>query len=135
MSIFNSSIGFGAYGDLGMDLFSTGGSGCDMSRAETCGTVAADGSSTCYDERGCPIYKEGITSNQGQIKALSKNVTATGKQFLQDRILRAQDAGETLTLDIFGKKLSVGAMPIEKKLAIAGIALGALMLLISAMKS
>lgn len=135
MSVFNSSVGFGVYGNLGQDMFSFNAPGCDPSRAGTCGTVAADGSSTCYDERGCPIYKEGITSNQGNIKVLSTKATATGKQFLADRIQQAKDTGETLSIDMFGKKLSVGAMPIEKKLAMGGIALGALLLIIYAVKS
>ena len=125
------SIGYGAYSNaeygFGFDTgFNFGPPGCDPSRANTCGTVATDGTSTCYDDQGCPIYKEG----DGKLTVLAKKGTEVGKEFLDDRLKMAKESGETLTVDFFGKETVIGGMTTTQKLMFGGVALVAIIAVI-----
>lgn len=142
MSVFNTSIGFGAYANTGlgagiMSMITGCPEECDSTRAKTCSAPSIiDGSSICYDECGCEIYKESGSGKDTKIEVLSKKVSSTGKQFLQDRVQYSRDTGEALNIDMFGKKVAIpGAMSMEKKLAIGGVVLGAVLLIIFALKS
>jgi len=127
MSLFSNGIGFGRYGQFNPGFDFGPSDGCDPGRANTCGTQAADGSSTCFDDRGCPVYSEG----SGGIKVLAKQGTQAGKELLRDRIRHAQDTGESLTVDIFGNKKQIGGGIDPKILIGGGLALAVIVVLIA----
>jgi hypothetical protein len=138
------SIGFGAYGmpeiyGLGDDwgtgggwgipgVGSAGGPECDpdpdaaacciADRAQTCGAAKPDGSSVCYDDRGCPVYSEGTS---GRVEVIGTRASKVGQEFLQDRIRRAEETGEALTVEMLGKEHRFGGgMSTTTKLLIGG---------------
>lgn len=126
------SIGYGVYANTEYGQFDPfgipGADGCDSSRANTCGIEDAQGNTTCFDERGCPIYKEG----GGKLTVLAKQGTKVGKEFLQDRIKAAESANESLLVDMFGKKTQIGPAQIPTGLLIGGgVAILAIVLLVA----
>jgi len=88
----------GALGQF--DLF---GSGCDPSRASTCGGVDASGKSICFDSRGCPTASTNVATGKTTSLVDPSKATAEQKQILtsfkqqEDTGISGKAVGNVLT--------------------------------------
>lgn len=135
-----SPVGFGSYGDSGL-----GQPGFTMTLAD-CGcpvnpktgqpgvckpefvnqSEAATG--ITYDDKGCPVLQFSDDGKVAEILVDESQASATAKEFIKST--RARPG-----INVVSHQSWFAALPVEHKLAVAGIGFGMLLVLIYAIKS